>query len=114
MCPRPRGGPSGRGVRREEHENRSSATGGGSLAPGQPGGTGRHPSRRHCYRRRGHLSAEHDRAVESRLQEGDFVYLPETAGGIAVIYKVAGFTGLKLSGPTLAKIFAGTITNWND
>ncbi|MDQ1487990.1 MAG: phosphate transport system substrate-binding protein [Actinomycetota bacterium] len=45
---------------------------------------------------------------------GNFVYIPESVGGIAVFYKVAGFPGLKLTGPTIAKIFKGDITNWND
>jgi phosphate transport system substrate-binding protein len=45
---------------------------------------------------------------------GNFVYIPETAGGIAVFYKVAGFPGLKLTAPTIAKIFKGDVTNWND
>ena len=43
-----------------------------------------------------------------------FVYIPVTIGGIAVIYKVPGVTDLKFSGPTLAKIFAGSIQKWND
>ncbi len=43
-----------------------------------------------------------------------FVYIPVTIGGIAVIYKVPGVTDLKFSGPTLAKIFAGSILKWND
>ena len=43
-----------------------------------------------------------------------FVYVPVTIGGIAVIYKVPGITDLRLSGPTLAKIFGGTIAKWND
>ncbi|HEV7535055.1 MAG TPA: substrate-binding domain-containing protein, partial [Acidimicrobiia bacterium] len=59
-------------------------------------------------------AASADETTQLKSKYGDFVYLPETAGGIAVIYKVAGLTGLKLSGPTLAKIFNGTITNWND
>jgi phosphate transport system substrate-binding protein len=45
---------------------------------------------------------------------GNFVYIPETAGGIAVFYKVTGFPSLKLTGTTIAKIFKGDITNWND
>jgi phosphate transport system substrate-binding protein len=45
---------------------------------------------------------------------GNFAYIPETAGGIAVFYKVAGFPNLKLTAPTIAKIFKGDITNWND
>ncbi len=43
-----------------------------------------------------------------------FVYLPVTIGGIAIIYKVPGVSDLKLSGPTLARIFAGSIQKWND
>lgn len=43
-----------------------------------------------------------------------FVYIPITIGGIAVIYKVPGVTDLRLSAPTLAKIFGGSIAKWND
>jgi phosphate transport system substrate-binding protein len=43
-----------------------------------------------------------------------FVYIPITIGGIAVIYKVPGVTDLRLSGPTLAKVFGGSIAKWND
>ncbi len=49
-----------------------------------------------------------------RTKDKPFVYIPITIGGIAVIYKVPGVTDLKLSGPTLAKIFAGGIQKWND
>jgi phosphate transport system substrate-binding protein len=45
---------------------------------------------------------------------GDFVYIPETSGGISVQYNVPGLSSLKLSGATLAKIFSGKITTWND
>src|SRR5581483_1204374 len=43
---------------------------------------------------------------------GGLVHIPVTSGGIAVVYNVAEFPDLKLTGPTLAKIFSGTITNW--
>jgi phosphate transport system substrate-binding protein len=49
-----------------------------------------------------------------RAKDKPFVYLPITIGGVAIIYKVPGVTDLKLSGPTLAKIFAGGIQKWND
>ncbi len=49
-----------------------------------------------------------------RTKDKPFVYIPITIGGIAVIYKIPGVTELKLSGPTLAKIFAGGIQKWND
>ncbi len=40
--------------------------------------------------------------------------LPLVFGPIAVTYNVDGATNVALSGPTLAKIFAGEITKWND
>lgn len=49
-----------------------------------------------------------------RTKDKPFVYIPVTIGGIAIIYKVPGVNDLKLSGPTLAKIFAGAIQKWND
>lgn len=47
-------------------------------------------------------------------KHGSWVYIPETAGGIAMAYKLAGVSSIKLSGLTIAKIFQGDITNWND
>lgn len=47
-----------------------------------------------------------------------FVYIPIVAGGTAFMYNlvIAGqrVTNLRLSGETLAKIFTGVITKWND
>lgn len=47
-----------------------------------------------------------------------FAYVPDVAGGTALMYNltVGGqrFTNLKLSGPTIAGIFEGTIREWND
>jgi phosphate transport system substrate-binding protein len=43
-----------------------------------------------------------------------FVYVPLTIGGIAIVYKVPGVDNLRLSGPTLAKIFSGGVAKWND
>lgn len=46
-----------------------------------------------------------------------FAYVPDVAGGTALMYNltVGGqrFTNLKLSGPTIAGIFSGAITQWN-
>jgi phosphate transport system substrate-binding protein len=58
--------------------------------------------------------ASADETNQLKSKYGDFVYIPETSGGIAVMFKGTGLSALKLSGPTLAKIFNGTITNWND
>ena len=49
-----------------------------------------------------------------KAKYGDFIYIPFTAGGLGVHYNVPGLANLKLTAPTIAKIFAGTITNWND
>jgi phosphate transport system substrate-binding protein len=55
---------------------------------------------------------------EDTSQGRAFSYLPIVAGGTAFPYqlKVAGkmVRNLRLSGPTLAKIFTNQITNWND
>lgn len=42
------------------------------------------------------------------------IHIPITAGGVAVIYNLQGVDSLKLSAPTLAKIFAGDVTTWDD
>lgn len=41
-------------------------------------------------------------------------HLPTVFGPIAVTYNISGVSDLDLDGPTLAKIFNGTITSWND
>ncbi|MGV0626477.1 phosphate ABC transporter substrate-binding protein PstS [Mycolicibacter minnesotensis] len=41
-------------------------------------------------------------------------HLPTVFGPIAVTYNIGGVNELNLDGPTLAKIFNGTITSWDD
>ena len=59
-------------------------------------------------------------ASDSLVKAGDgpaadsWYYIPTVAAPITVSYNLSGVTGLKLSGPTLAKIMATTIKNWND
>jgi phosphate transport system substrate-binding protein len=48
------------------------------------------------------------------FQGGDLLYFPTVAGPITVSYNVAGVDDLKLDGDTIAKIFQGQITKWND
>lgn len=60
------------------------------------------------------VAAKPEEATQLKEKYGDFVYIPVTSGGIAILFKVPGLTSLRLTGPTLAKIFAGTITNWKD
>jgi phosphate transport system substrate-binding protein len=46
---------------------------------------------------------------------GDIIHVPMTIGPVALIYNLPGFKGtLKLDGPTLAQIYMGKITSWND
>jgi phosphate transport system substrate-binding protein len=45
---------------------------------------------------------------------GKILHLPIVAGGVAVIYNLPGSPKLKLDGDTLANIFLGNITKWND
>jgi phosphate transport system substrate-binding protein len=40
--------------------------------------------------------------------------LPMVVGPIAIAYKLSGVSKLVLNGPTIAKIFLGKITTWND
>ena len=43
------------------------------------------------------------------------LHIPETIGAITIAYNLPGVaTGLKLTGPIIADIYLGTITNWND
>ena len=47
--------------------------------------------------------------------KGPVMHFPTVLGAVAVTYNLPGVaTGLKLSGPVLADMFAGRITKWND
>ncbi len=52
--------------------------------------------------------------VEATGGPGAVVQVPWTAGGVAVEYNLPGVEGLRLSPQTLAGIFAGRITRWDD
>lgn len=45
---------------------------------------------------------------------GKILHLPVVAGGVAIIYNLPGNPKLKLDGNTLAGIYLGNITKWND
>ena len=52
---------------------------------------------------------------QSKVPAGKTVlYFPVQIGPIALAYNLPGITGLKLDATTLAGIFQGTITTWND
>ena len=47
-------------------------------------------------------------------KNGDVLHLPLCMGAIVPAYNVEGVSDLVLDGPTLLKIFMGTISKWND
>ncbi len=53
-------------------------------------------------------------AKGDRCAGADAINLPMVTGPIAVAYNVPGVTDLTVNAEVLAKIFAGTITTWND
>jgi phosphate transport system substrate-binding protein len=60
------------------------------------------------------LSAENGEVEKARERCGSEAWnLPLVFGPIAIAYNVAGVTDLVLDGPTLAKIFNGTVTTWD-
>ena len=50
----------------------------------------------------------------SKYQGGDILYFPTVAAPITVSYNLKNVSSLRLSGATLAKIFALKVTKWND
>jgi phosphate transport system substrate-binding protein len=53
--------------------------------------------------------------ADKKTMKGPVVQFPVAAGAITVSYNLPGVkSGLKLDGPTLADIFSGKITKWND
>jgi phosphate transport system substrate-binding protein len=55
-----------------------------------------------------------DEEAAAVAKGGAVLHIPWSGGGIAVEYNVSGLSKLQLSPETLAGIFAGTITKWND
>jgi phosphate transport system substrate-binding protein len=51
--------------------------------------------------------------ANERCGRNPAIHLPMVIGPIAVVYNVDGVDGLQLSAPTIAKIFAGTVTTWD-
>lgn len=45
---------------------------------------------------------------------GKILHIPVVAGAVAITYNLPGDLKLKFDGPTLASIFLGEITKWND
>jgi phosphate transport system substrate-binding protein len=54
-------------------------------------------------------------AADARCGTGNYaIQTPITAGAAVLVYNLKGVNNLQLSAPTIAKIFAGTITKWDD
>jgi phosphate transport system substrate-binding protein len=53
-------------------------------------------------------------AADARCGTGPAIHLPMVVGPIALAYNVAGVGDLRLRPATVAKIFAGTVSRWND
>ena len=52
--------------------------------------------------------------VSQACNGGEVIEAPVYVSPIAIAYKVEGVDSLQLDAPTIAKIFSGDITNWND
>jgi phosphate transport system substrate-binding protein len=59
------------------------------------------------------LTADQTTQSAALCTEGG-INLPTYLDGVAIIFNVSGVTSLKLSGPTIAKIFNLQITDWSD
>jgi phosphate transport system substrate-binding protein len=60
------------------------------------------------------LKAPQTTTASARCTPGTAIDLPMAVGPIALEYNLAGVDNLQLSASTLAQIFAGKITKWND
>jgi phosphate transport system substrate-binding protein len=60
------------------------------------------------------LSATDQPKANARCKNGPAVHLPMVVGPIALAYNVAGVGELRLRPATIAKIFAGTVSTWDD
>jgi phosphate transport system substrate-binding protein len=60
------------------------------------------------------LKEDEQAQADAKCAGGPALHLPMVIGPIAVVYNVDGVDGLQLDAPTLAKIFSGKITKWDD
>jgi phosphate transport system substrate-binding protein len=60
------------------------------------------------------LKPEEQPQADAKCPGGQALNLPMVIGPIAVVYNLDGVDSLQLDAPTLAKVFAGKITKWND
>jgi phosphate transport system substrate-binding protein len=60
------------------------------------------------------LKEEEQPKADAKCAGGTALNLPMVVGPIAVVYNLDGVDNLQLDAPTIAKIFSGKITKWND
>jgi phosphate transport system substrate-binding protein len=60
------------------------------------------------------LSTADQPKADARCASGPAIHLPMVVGPVALAYTVAGVDTLSLSSATIAKIFSGEVTTWND
>ncbi|ROT32530.1 phosphate ABC transporter substrate-binding protein PstS [Micromonospora sp. HM5-17] len=60
------------------------------------------------------LKPEEQPQADAKCPGGAAIHLPMVIGPVAVAYNLSGVDNLQLKPSTLAKIFAGTITKWDD
>lgn len=60
------------------------------------------------------LSADEVTKAKARCTGGDYFEIPDYVSPISVVYNLPSVKDLQLSPETLAKIFSGAITTWND
>ena len=60
------------------------------------------------------LKEEEQPKADAKCAGGQALNLPMVIGPIAVVYNAEGVDGIQLDAPTIAKIFSGKITKWND
>jgi phosphate transport system substrate-binding protein len=52
--------------------------------------------------------------AQLKEQNNNALHIPLTIGPVAMMYNLSGVNNIKLTGDTLAKMYMGTITKWND
>jgi phosphate transport system substrate-binding protein len=60
------------------------------------------------------IAAADQPKADARCKSGPAIHLPMVVGPIAVVFNVSGVSSLQLKPATIAKIFSGKVTTWND
>ncbi|MBL7496201.1 phosphate ABC transporter substrate-binding protein PstS [Frankia sp. CNm7] len=60
------------------------------------------------------IKDDQETSAAARCTGGTVVDLPMVVGPVAIVYNLSGVNSLKLSPSTIARIFSGAVTRWND